>query len=39
MLPYSVTFLVGWTIFLLTYWHFGHPLGIGSSYTYTPATP
>jgi translation initiation factor IF-2 len=37
MLPYSVTFLVGWTIFLLTYWHFGHPLGIGSTYEYTPA--
>ena len=39
MLPYSITFLVGWTAFLLVYWGFELPLGIGSTYTYTPATP
>jgi aminobenzoyl-glutamate transport protein len=39
MLPYSITFLVGWTAFLMVYWSLGLPLGIGSSYTYTPAAP
>lgn len=39
MLPYSITFLVGWTLFLIVYWSLGLPLGIGSSYTYTPAAP
>lgn len=34
MLPYSVTFLVIWTIFLLFYTLAGLPLGIQSSYTY-----
>jgi aminobenzoyl-glutamate transport protein len=34
MLPYSVALLVGWTIFLLGYWTFGLPLGIGASYVY-----
>jgi aminobenzoyl-glutamate transport protein len=34
MLPYSVTFLVVWTIFLLLYTFVGLPLGIQSSYTY-----
>ncbi|GJL76380.1 AbgT family transporter [Nitrosomonas sp.] len=34
MLPYSVTFLVIWTIFLLLYLFLGLPLGIQSSYTY-----
>jgi aminobenzoyl-glutamate transport protein len=34
MLPYSVTFLIGWTLFLLGYWMLGIPLGIASSYTY-----
>jgi len=34
MLPYSVTFLVIWTIFLLLYTLIGLPLGIQSSYTY-----
>lgn len=34
MLPYSVTFLVGWTIFLLVYIWIGLPLGIQASYTY-----
>jgi aminobenzoyl-glutamate transport protein len=34
MLPYSVTFLICWTIFLLIYFAIGLPLGIQSSYTY-----
>ncbi len=34
MLPYSVTFLVAWTIFLLLYWLTGLPLGLQASYTY-----
>ena len=34
MLPYSVTFLFIWTIFLLLYVFSGLPLGIQSSYTY-----
>jgi aminobenzoyl-glutamate transport protein len=34
MLPYSVTFLVIWTIFLLAYYAIGFPLGIQASYTY-----
>jgi aminobenzoyl-glutamate transport protein len=34
MLPYSITFLVAWTIFLLIYFTLGFPLGIQSSYTY-----
>ncbi len=34
MLPYSLTFLVVWTIFLLSYWGLGLPLGLGASYTY-----
>jgi len=34
MLPYSVTFLVMWTIFLLLYWLTGLPLGLQASYTY-----
>ncbi|MCH7980476.1 MAG: AbgT family transporter [Proteobacteria bacterium] len=34
MLPYSMTFLVLWTAFLLLYFAIGLPLGIQSSYTY-----
>lgn len=34
MLPFSIAFLVGWTIFLLGYWSFGVPLGIQASYVY-----
>ena len=34
MLPYSVTFIIVWTIFLVVYYMLGFPLGIGSSYTY-----
>jgi len=34
MLPYSVTFFVGWTLFLLLYWATGLPLGLQATYTY-----
>ena len=34
MLPYSLTFLVVWTIYLIIYWALGFPLGLQSSYTY-----
>jgi aminobenzoyl-glutamate transport protein len=36
MLPYSVVFLIAWTIFLLGYWALGIPLGLQAPYTYTP---
>ncbi len=36
MLPYSITFLIAWTAFLLLYTFSGIPLGILSSYTYPP---
>ena len=36
MLPYSITFLVLWTIFLLAYWGLGLPLGLQSTYEYLP---
>lgn len=36
MLPYSVTFLVVWTVFLLLYWAAGVPLGLQASYEYPP---
>jgi len=38
MLPYSITLMVTWTIFLLGFWAFGIPLGFGASFAY-PATP
>ncbi|NHA14476.1 AbgT family transporter [Thioalkalivibrio sp. XN279] len=34
MLPYSVVFLVAWTVFLLIYWALGIPLGFQATYTY-----
>ena len=34
MLPYTVTFIVAWTIFLLAYWAVGIPLGLQASYSY-----
>lgn len=34
MLPYSLAFLVIWTLFLLAYWALGLPLGLQSSYRY-----
>ncbi|MDH5455436.1 MAG: AbgT family transporter [Gammaproteobacteria bacterium] len=36
MLPYSLWFLVTWTIFLLIYYAIGIPLGFAASYTYPP---
>lgn len=34
MLPFSVAFLVGWSLFLLAYWWIGIPLGLQASYIY-----
>lgn len=34
MLPYSITFLVLWTLFLLAFWGIGIPLGVQSTYVY-----
>jgi aminobenzoyl-glutamate transport protein len=34
MLPFSVAFLISWTLFLIAYWWLGIPLGIGASYVY-----
>lgn len=34
MLPYSLAFLVTWTLFLFGFWFFDIPLGVGSSYAY-----
>jgi aminobenzoyl-glutamate transport protein len=34
MLPFSVTFLVFWTLLLLVYWMLGVPLGLQAPYTY-----
>jgi aminobenzoyl-glutamate transport protein len=36
MLPYSMWFLLTWTIFLLIYYALGFPLGFAASYTYPP---
>ena len=36
MLPYSITFLVLWTLFLLAYWALGLPLGLQATYEYVP---
>lgn len=34
MLPYSATFIVLWTAFLLLYWALGIPLGLQATYSY-----
>jgi aminobenzoyl-glutamate transport protein len=34
MLPYTATFIVIWTIFLLGFWALGLPLGLQSAYEY-----
>lgn len=34
MLPFSVVFLIGWTLFLLAYWWLGVPLGLQASYVF-----
>ncbi len=36
MLPYSVAFLIAWTLLLLGYWALGLPLGLQSAYTWSP---
>ncbi len=37
MLPFSMWFLLTWTIFLVIYFLIGLPLGIGANYTYPPS--
>ncbi len=37
MLPYSVTLLISWALFLLAYWALGLPLGLQAGYVYPPA--
>jgi aminobenzoyl-glutamate transport protein len=34
MLPFSITFIVTWTLFLIGYWMIGIPLGLQAPYTY-----
>lgn len=34
MLPYSLTFILVWTLFLLAFWGIGIPLGVQSTYVY-----
>ncbi|MCH8149378.1 MAG: AbgT family transporter, partial [Planctomycetes bacterium] len=34
MLPYSVSFLIAWSAFLILYWKIGIPLGLQSAYVY-----
>lgn len=34
MLPYTVTFFIGWVIFFFVYWWLELPLGIAAPYTY-----
>ncbi|HMQ08216.1 MAG TPA: AbgT family transporter [Saprospiraceae bacterium] len=36
MMPYSIVFLITWTIFLLLYWALGIPLGLQASFDYMP---
>ena len=37
MLPYSLVFMVLWTIFLIVYWQMGIPLGVAAPYEYVPS--
>ncbi len=37
MLPYTVVFLIAWSIFLVLFWVLGIPLGIQGGFTYPPA--
>jgi p-aminobenzoyl-glutamate transporter AbgT len=34
MIPFSFSFLVLWTVYLLGFWALGIPLGVGGAYTY-----
>jgi aminobenzoyl-glutamate transport protein len=36
MVPFSLAFLLCWTVFLLLYWQLGIPLGIQAGYEYLP---
>ncbi|MDX1404472.1 MAG: AbgT family transporter [Woeseiaceae bacterium] len=36
MLPYSITYLIAWSAFLIIYWAIGIPLGFQASYEYVP---
>lgn len=36
MLPYSIAFIILWSLFLLLYWQTGLPLGIQGGYAYPP---
>ncbi len=38
MLPYSITFLILWSLMLITFWLTGIPLGTDSSYEYVAPT-
>src|SRR5690554_2743167 len=35
MLPYSLVFIITWTVFLLIYWALGIPLGLQATYEYS----
>ncbi|MBB1467990.1 AbgT family transporter [Pseudoalteromonas sp. SG41-5] len=39
MLPYSIAFMIGWSLFLLGYWALGIPLGLDASYVYPAGAP
>lgn len=34
MMPYTIAFIIAWTLFLLAYWALGLPLGLQASYVY-----
>ena len=34
MIPYAVTLLIGWSLFLVVYWALNIPLGLASTYVY-----
>ena len=36
MIPYTVVFLVVWSIFLLIFWAIGIPLGLQAFHSYPP---
>ncbi len=36
MLPYTISFLIAWSVLLIVYWQLGLPLGLDASYTYPP---
>ena len=36
MIPYCITFLIVWSIYLIIYWSIGIPLGLNAFYVYPP---